>query len=100
MVIPFFQNDLKIFTFRVMLYMERRQNKNLALFQENQGSMPAFRIVSQQLSYVDTATQWDNPVVLQEPVFPWEFTQGERISRKAGWYHGGQEHETMCLTSC
>jgi hypothetical protein len=25
--------------------------------------------------YSDTATQWDNPVVLQEPRFPWEFTQ-------------------------
>jgi hypothetical protein len=80
--------------------MERRQNKNLALFQENQGSMPCFqnRRVNNYLMLIQLHS--GTILVLQEPVFPWEFTQGERISRKAGWYHGGQEHETMCLTSC
>jgi hypothetical protein len=52
------------------LYGAGAQNKNLALFPEkSRASMPCSRIdgVNNYLMFSDKLTQWDNPVVLQEP---------------------------------
>jgi hypothetical protein len=52
------------------LYGAGAQNKNLALFPEKI-KVPCSRIdgVNNYLMFSDKLTQWDNPVVLQEPVF-------------------------------
>jgi hypothetical protein len=54
------------------LYGAGAQNKNLALFPEKSRQVcHALRIdgVNNYLMFSDKLTQWDNPVVLQNPVF-------------------------------
>jgi predicted GH43/DUF377 family glycosyl hydrolase len=56
------------------------------------------------MMYSDRTTLWNNPVMIQEPRFPWEFTQigncGSPIWTKEGWLvisHGVGPMRRYCL---
>jgi len=97
------------YTFRVMpLHGIGAQNKNLALFPRKIKGRFAMlsRIdgVNNYLMYSDRPTQWDNPVMLQEPCHPWEFTQigncGSPLWTEEGWLvitHGVGAMRRYCL---
>ncbi len=79
-ILPKLISTIDFYTFRVMpLSRADAQNKNLALFPTKIKGKYAMlsRIdgVNNYLMFSDKLTQWDNPVMLQEPRFPWEFTQ-------------------------
>lgn len=97
------------YTFRFMrLGGNGAQNKNLALFPKKikgQYAMLA-RIDGENnyLMYSDSLTEWNNPVLLQQPRFPWEFTQigncGSPIWTKEGWLlitHGVGPMRRYCI---
>jgi predicted GH43/DUF377 family glycosyl hydrolase len=84
------------------------QNKNLALFPRKVNGQYAMmsRIdgCNNYLMYSDKLTVWDNPVMLQQPSFPWEFIQigncGSPIETDAGWLiitHGVGPMRRYCL---
>jgi predicted GH43/DUF377 family glycosyl hydrolase len=84
------------------------QNKNLALFPRkiNGQYVMMSRIdgFNNYLMYSDKLTVWDNPVMLQQPRFPWEFVQigncGSPIETEAGWLiitHGVGPMRRYCL---
>jgi predicted GH43/DUF377 family glycosyl hydrolase len=84
------------------------QNKNLALFPRKINGQYAMisRIdgFNNYLMYSDTLSVWDNPVMLQQPSFPWEFVQigncGSPIETEAGWLiitHGVGPMRRYCL---
>jgi predicted GH43/DUF377 family glycosyl hydrolase len=84
------------------------QNKNLALFPRKLNGKYAMisRIDGRNnfLMYSDKLTVWDNPVMLQQPSFPWEFIQigncGSPIETKDGWLiitHGVGPMRRYCL---
>ncbi len=97
------------YTFRVMpMHGEGAQNKNLALFPKKINGKYAMlaRIdgVNNFLMYSDRITVWSNPKIIQEPKFPWEFTQvgncGSPIWTEEGWLvvsHGVGPMRRYCL---
>ena len=97
------------YTFRVMpLQGAGAQNKNLALFPKKiKGEFAMLsRIdgVNNYLMYSDRANQWNNPVMIQEPRYPWEFTQigncGSPLWTEEGWLvitHGVGAMRRYCL---
>lgn len=97
------------YTFRVMpLHGSGAQNKNLALFpQKIKGKYAMLaRIdgVNNYLMYSNRSTVWNDPKIIQEPRFPWEFTQigncGSPLLTKEGWLvisHGVGPMRRYCL---
>ena len=97
------------YNFRVMpLHGSGAQNKNLALFPRKIKGKYAMlaRIdgVNNYLMYSDRTTLWNNPVMIQEPRFPWEFTQigncGSPLWTEEGWLvisHGVGPMRRYCL---
>ena len=97
------------YTFRVMpLYGNGAQNKNLALFPRKIKGKYAMlsRIdgVNNYLMYSNRATQWNNPIIIQEPKFTWEFTQigncGSPLWTTEGWLiitHGVGAMRRYCI---
>lgn len=97
------------YSFRVMpLYGAGAQNKNLALFPRKIKGKYAMlsRIdgVNNYLMYSDRPTQWNDPVILQEPRFTWEFTQigncGSPLWTEEGWLvitHGVGAMRRYCI---
>ncbi|WP_200978155.1 glycoside hydrolase family 130 protein [Echinicola sp. 20G] len=82
------------YTFRVMpLHGEGAQNKNLALFPKKINGQYAMlaRIdgVNNYIMFSDKSTLWNDPIKIQEPKFPWEYTQigncGSPIWTNEGW---------------
>jgi predicted GH43/DUF377 family glycosyl hydrolase len=84
------------------------QNKNLALFPSKIKGKYAMlaRIdgVNNYLMYSDRITLWNDPVIIQEPCYPWEFTQigncGSPIWTEEGWLvisHGVGPMRRYCL---
>lgn len=108
-IIPKMISTEDFYTFRVMpLHGIGAQNKNLALFPRKIKGRFAMlsRIdgVNNFLMYSDRPTQWDNPVMLQEPCHPWEFTQigncGSPLWTEEGWLvitHGVGAMRRYCL---
>jgi predicted GH43/DUF377 family glycosyl hydrolase len=108
-ILPKMISTEDFYTFRVMpLYGAGAQNKNLALFPTKIKGKYAMlsRIdgVNNYLMFSDKLTQWDNPVMLQEPRFPWEFTQigncGSPLWTAEGWLvitHGVGAMRQYCL---
>ncbi|MEZ7497516.1 glycoside hydrolase family 130 protein [Flavobacterium sp. Arc3] len=108
-ILPKMISTEDFYTFSVMpLYGAGAQNKNLALFPRKIKGKYAMlsRIdgVNNYLMYSDTATQWDKPVMLQEPRYPWEFTQigncGSPLWTEEGWLvvtHGVGTMRQYCL---
>ncbi|HEY0667776.1 MAG TPA: glycoside hydrolase family 130 protein [Sphingobacteriaceae bacterium] len=84
------------------------QNKNLALFPRRINGKYAMmsRIdgCNNYIMYSDNINLWENPVRLQEPMNPWEFTQigncGSPLETELGWLvitHGVGPMRRYCL---
>ncbi|HVI43441.1 MAG TPA: glycoside hydrolase family 130 protein [Chitinophaga sp.] len=97
------------YSFKIMpLYGEGAQNKNLALFPRKIKGKYAMisRIdgVNSYVMYSDKINIWENPQILQEPKYPWEFVQvgncGSPIETERGWLiitHGVGPMRTYCI---
>lgn len=108
-ILPKLISTEDFYTFRVMpLYGTGAQNKNLALFPRKIKGKYAMlsRIdgVNNYLMYSDRATQWNDPIILQEPRYPWEFTQigncGSPLWTEEGWLvitHGVGAMRRYCI---
>ncbi|MFE3846665.1 glycoside hydrolase family 130 protein [Flavobacterium sp. LB3P45] len=108
-ILPKLISTEDFYTFRVMpLYGIGAQNKNLALFPRKVKGKYAMlsRIdgVNNYLMYSDRPTQWNNPVMLQEPRYTWEFTQigncGSPLWTEEGWLvitHGVGAMRRYCI---
>ncbi|WP_227009120.1 glycoside hydrolase family 130 protein [Christiangramia fulva] len=82
------------YSFRIMpLHGNGARNKNLALFPAKIKGKYAMlsRIdgVNNYLMYSERTTLWNNPIMIQEPKYPWEFTQigncGSPLWTEKGW---------------
>ncbi|MEK6782259.1 MAG: glycoside hydrolase family 130 protein [Bacteroidota bacterium] len=108
-ILPKLLSTENFYTFRVMpLHGIGAQNKNLALFPKKIKGKYAMlaRIdgTNNYLMYSERPTVWNNPVIVQEPRFPWEFTQigncGSPLWTKEGWLiitHGVGAMRRYCL---
>jgi predicted GH43/DUF377 family glycosyl hydrolase len=97
------------YTFRVMpMHGMGAQNKNLALFPKKIKGKYAMLArldgVNNYLMYSNRSTLWNNPVMIQEPKFPWEYTQigncGSPLWTEQGWLvisHGVGPMRRYCL---
>ena len=90
------------------LYGMGAQNKNLALFPKKINGKYAMmsRIDgwNNYIMYSDKIGVWENPTILQQPMFPWEFIQigncGSPIETEHGWLvitHGVGPMRRYCL---
>jgi predicted GH43/DUF377 family glycosyl hydrolase len=108
-ILPKLLSTENFYTFRVMpLHGTGAQNKNLALFPRKIKGKYAMlaRIdgVNNYLMYSERPTVWNNPVIIQEPRFTWEFTQigncGSPLWTEEGWLvisHGVGPMRGYCL---
>ncbi len=108
-ILPKLLSTEDFYTFRVMpMHGNGARNKNLALFPKKIKGKYAMlaRIdgVNNYLMYSDRSTLWNNPVRIQEPKFPWEFTQigncGSPLLTEEGWLvisHGVGPMRKYCL---
>ncbi|HEY4618889.1 MAG TPA: glycoside hydrolase family 130 protein [Flavobacterium sp.] len=108
-ILPKMISTEDFYTFRVMpLHGVGAQNKNLAFFPRKIKGKYAMlsRIdgVNNYIMYSDNPTQWDNPIMLQEPRYPWEFIQigngGSPLWTEEGWLvitHGVGAMRQYCL---
>jgi predicted GH43/DUF377 family glycosyl hydrolase len=108
-ILPKLLSTDNFYTFRVMpLHGNGALNKNLALFpQKIKGKYAMLaRVdgVNNYLMYSDRPTVWNNPVIIQEPRYPWEFTQvgncGSPLWTEEGWLvitHGVGAMRRYCL---
>lgn len=95
--------------FRVMpMHGNAAQNKNFALFPKKVNGKYAVlaRVdgVNNYLMYSDRITLWNNPIKIQEPKYPWEFTQigncGAPLYTEEGWLvitHGVGPMRRYCI---
>ncbi|WP_456314972.1 glycoside hydrolase family 130 protein [Pseudomonas shirazensis] len=108
-ILPKLISTEDFYTFRVMpLHGVGAQNKNLALFPrkiKGQYAMLA-RIdgVNNYIMYSERATQWNNPILLQQPRYTWELTQigncGSPLWTPDGWLvitHGVGTMRRYCI---
>jgi predicted GH43/DUF377 family glycosyl hydrolase len=108
-ILPKLLSTENFYTFRVMpLHGSGAQNKNLAMFPKKIKGKYAMlaRIdgVNNYLMYSDRPTVWNKPVIIQEPRFPWEFTQigncGSPLWTEEGWLvisHGVGPMRRYCI---
>ena len=97
------------YDFKIMpLYGSGAKNKNLALFPRKINGSYAMvsRIdgVNNYIMFSDKVNVWENPQLLQEPKYPWEFIQigncGSPIETDKGWLlitHGVGAMRRYCL---
>lgn len=97
------------YDYKVMpLYGKGSQNKNLALFPRKINGRYAMlsRIdgVNNYIMFSDKINVWEDPQLLQEPKYPWEFIQigncGSPIETRKGWLlitHGVGSMRRYCL---
>jgi len=96
-------------TFRIMpMHGKAAQNKNFALFPKKINGRYAVlaRVdgVNNYLMYSDRNTLWNEAIKIQEPMYPWEFTQigncGAPIWTEEGWLvitHGVGPMRRYCI---
>ena len=108
-ILPKLISTEDFYTFRVMpLHGAGAQNKNLALFPRKIKGKYAMlsRIdgVNNYIMYSDRVTQWNDPILLQEPRYTWEFTQigncGSPLWTPDGWLvitHGVGTMRRYCI---
>ncbi|MBZ4041063.1 MULTISPECIES: glycoside hydrolase family 130 protein [Flavobacterium] len=108
-ILPKLISTEDFYTFRVMpLHGAGAQNKNLALFPRKIKGKYAMlaRIdgVNNYIMYSDRVTQWNTPILLQEPRYTWEFTQigncGSPLWTEEGWLvitHGVGTMRRYCI---
>ena len=100
-------SDFYKFKIRPM-HGEAAQNKNLALFPRkiNGKYVMLSRIdgINNYISFSESLTVWENPIKIQEPLYPWEFVQigncGSPMETEKGWLiitHGVGPLRTYCL---
>jgi predicted GH43/DUF377 family glycosyl hydrolase len=94
LIMPKLLQTTDFYNFRIMpLYGAGAQNKNLALFPRkiNGKYVMISRIdgCNNYIMYSDKINIWENPVLLQQPKFSWEFIQigncGSPIETEHGW---------------
>lgn len=95
--------------FRIMpMHGNAAQNKNFALFPKKINGKYAVlaRVdgVNNYLMYSDRITLWNDPIKIQEPKYPWEFTQigncGAPLYTEEGWLvitHGVGPMRRYCI---
>jgi predicted GH43/DUF377 family glycosyl hydrolase len=108
-ILPKLISTEDFYSFSVMpLRGEGAKNKNLAIFPRKIKGKYAMlsRIdgVNNYLMYSDRPTEWNNPIRIQEPRYPWEFTQigncGSPLWTEEGWLvitHGVGAMRRYCL---
>lgn len=108
-ILPKLLSTKNFYTFRVMpLHGTGALNKNLALFPKKIKGKYAMlaRIdgMNNYLMYSERPTVWNNPVIIQEPRFPWELTHigncGSPIWTEEGWLlitHGVGAMRRYCI---
>jgi predicted GH43/DUF377 family glycosyl hydrolase len=108
-ILPKLLSTKNFYTFRVMpLHGNGALNKNLALFPKKVKGKYAMlaRVdgMNNYLMYSERPTVWNNPVIIQEPRFPWEFTHigncGSPIWTEEGWLiitHGVGAMRRYCI---
>ncbi|WP_445732158.1 glycoside hydrolase family 130 protein [Mariniflexile sp.] len=108
-VLPKLLSTYDFLNFRIMpMHGNGAQNKNFALFPRKIKGKYAMlaRIdgVNNYLLYSDRITLWNDPIKIQEPKFPWEFTQigncGSPIYTEHGWLvitHGVGVMRRYCI---
>ncbi len=108
-ILPKLLSTENFYTFRVMpLHGTGALNKNLAMFPKRIKGKYAMLArldgVNNYLMYSDRPTIWNNPVIIQEPRFPWEFVQigncGSPLWTEEGWLvitHGVGPMRRYCL---
>lgn len=109
MIMPKLLETTDFYDFKVSpLHGIGAQNKNLALFPRKVNGRYAMmsRIDgwNNYLMYSDKLTVWDNPILLQQPKYPWEYVQigncGSPIETEQGWLvitHGVGPMRKYCL---
>jgi predicted GH43/DUF377 family glycosyl hydrolase len=109
MILPKLLQTTDFYEFKVRpLYGSGAQNKNLALFPRRINGKYAMmsRIdgINNYIMYSNNVLIWENPQLLQEPKFPWEFVQmgncGSPIETEYGWIvitHGVGSMRRYCL---
>ena len=94
LIMPKLLQTKDFYNFKIMpLYGDGAQNKNLALFPRkvNGKYVMISRIdgCNNYIMYSDKINIWEEPVLLQQPKFAWEFIQigncGSPIETEAGW---------------
>ncbi|KIQ23309.1 MULTISPECIES: glycoside hydrolase family 130 protein [Flavobacterium] len=108
-ILPKLISTEDFYNFRVMpLHGAGAQNKNLALFPRKIKGKYAMlsRIdgVNNYIMYSDRQTQWNTPILLQEPRYTWELTQigncGSPLWTEEGWLvitHGVGAMRCYCI---
>lgn len=108
-ILPKLLSTDDFYTFRIMpLHGEGAQNKNLALFPSKIKGKYAMlaRIdgVNNYILFSERTTLWKNPILIQEPKYPWEFTQigncGSPLYTTEGWLvitHGVGPMRRYCI---
>lgn len=108
-ILPKLLSTDNFYTFRVMpLHGNGAQNKNLAVFPRKIKGKYAMLArldgVNNYLMYSERPTVWNDPVIIQEPRYPWEFTQigncGSPLLTKEGWLvitHGVGPMRRYCI---
>ncbi|MDA0194956.1 MAG: glycoside hydrolase family 130 protein [Bacteroidetes bacterium] len=108
-ILPKLLSTEDFYTFRIMpLHGTGAQNKNLALFPRKINGQYAMLArldgVNNYLMYSKRPTVWNDPIIIQEPRFPWEFTQigncGSPLWTEEGWLlitHGVGPMRRYCL---
>ncbi|WP_163407257.1 glycoside hydrolase family 130 protein [Flavobacterium ajazii] len=108
-ILPKLISTEDFYSFRVMpLHGDGAQNKNLALFPRKIKGKYAMlsRIdgVNNYIMFSERATQWNNPILLQEPRYTWELTQigncGSPLWTEDGWLvitHGVGTMRRYCI---
>ena len=108
-ILPKLISTEDFYTFRVMpMHGNGARDKNLALFPRKIKGRYAMlaRVdgVNNYIMYSDRTTLWNNPEILQQPKYPWEFTQlgncGSPLWTEEGWLiitHGVGTMRRYCI---
>lgn len=108
-ILPKLVSTEDFYTFRIMpLHGNGAVDKNLAFFPRKVNGKYAMlaRVdgVNNYVMFSERATLWNNPIKIQEPKYPWEFTQigncGSPIWTEEGWLiltHGVGTMRRYCI---
>jgi predicted GH43/DUF377 family glycosyl hydrolase len=108
-ILPKLISTKDFYTFRVMpMHGNGARDKNLALFPRKIKGKYAMlaRVdgVNNYIMYSDRTTLWNNPKIIQQPKYPWEFTQigncGSPLWTEEGWLvitHGVGTMRRYCI---
>lgn len=93
-ILPKLLETHDFYNFKVRpIHGEAAQNKNLALFprkiDEKYVMMSRIDGINTFISFSNNLTIWENPIMIQQPKYPWEIIQigncGSPIETKSGW---------------